>query len=406
MEYYFRLEALQNKNAKLEKIKREVEPKASTVSEELSSILNKDITYYWTSKATFGFVFTDFEWTPEPYQRLIGKGEKDLFEKIKDDFSYVVLSKVLDRNFKAGKLNDKKFVIINLNNFKDFLSIIRNRKNTVRLFLYKFENKNQEELVRAWLKNYAKFEEVQEEAKIANIDAMMDVINKHSIKTPSDLDKLITVSRGALSKISNSEMFKNILKEFKEKIDSNVDESVIHNFLFDNIWLIDFQYVLYTKKKKEILEVGQPDISVYKDNFGIERVAIIELKKTDQDLITTHHRGDKKPAILSGVGKSISQTIHYLEEVKTKNKTKDRVVQGIVIVGRKKEVKDMFIEKFNEYLHGIQVLTYDDIYERAETIINLFSQTPPKEPITTAKVEPSPPEQADTPTPNAQAKTP
>jgi hypothetical protein len=49
-----------------------------------------------------------------------------------------------------------------------------------------------------------------------------------------------------------------------------------------------------------------------------------------------------------------------------------RSIRGIVIIGRKGELKKDFLKTFNAYLHGIEVLTYDDIYERAIDVIELF----------------------------------
>ena len=71
---------------------------------------------------------------------------------------------------------------------------------------------------------------------------------------------------------------------------------------------------------------------------------------------------------MAEVGKAISQTIHYLESKKGPYK----LLKGIVIIGRKREIEDKFIETFNSYLHGIEVLTYDDIYDNTRKIIDIF----------------------------------
>ena len=146
----------------------------------------------------------------------------------------------------------------------------------------------------------------------------------------------------------------------------------MHDILFNNLWLIDFQYLNYSKKSEEQLDTGNTDITLYNDAIGIERVSVIELKKADKEIVTEHYRGENKPVILAEVGKAISQTIHYIEELKTKK----RIVKGIVIIGRRREIKDAFIEKFNEYLHGVEVLTYDDIYTRAKVIVDAFALKP------------------------------
>jgi hypothetical protein len=133
--------------------------------------------------------------------------------------------------------------------------------------------------------------------------------------------------------------------------------------------MIDIQYQFYQKKiRKEPVDVGEIDISLYQDAIGIERVAIIELKRAGKEIISEAYRGPKKPVIMAEFGKALSQTIHYVES----RRTRSRVIEGILIIGRKSEVKDWFIEKFNEYLHGIRVLTYDDIIENATNVLKLL----------------------------------
>ena len=156
--------------------------KARSLAVNLSQALFKDISYYWTTRNTFGYVFTDFEFTRTSYERVIGKGERDLFENTKNDYLCLVLSKTLDKNFRVFNLERHLGIMININYFKEFLTIIRDRKNTVKLFLYKFSTQSQEELIRNWLRNYTNFEEIRKETLVENIDSMIDVIKKHKIE--------------------------------------------------------------------------------------------------------------------------------------------------------------------------------------------------------------------------------
>ena len=112
------------------------------------------------------------------------------------------------------------------------------------------------------------------------------------------------------------------------------------------------------------------DISLYHDAVGIERVAIIELKKSGKEIVSDKYRGEKKPVITSEFGKALSQIIHYIED----KRTRTRVVEGVLIIGRKRDVKDWFIEKFNTYLHGIRVMTYDDVIENATNTLKMLRQ--------------------------------
>jgi len=59
-----------------------------------------------------------------------------------------------------------------------------------------------------------------------------------------------------------------------------------------------------------------------------------------------------------------------MEETKVKNIH----LEGYVIIGRNKEIKDNFLKKFNEYLHGIKLRTFDDLYDDAKATISMFKQ--------------------------------
>jgi hypothetical protein len=379
MKYYYDSERFKS-SIKLRELKDLVSIKAQPLAVEISKALFKDIYYYWTRRDTLGFVYTDFKYETKKsfgstHKKLIGKGEKDLFKNIRDDFACLVMSRTLDKNFKTFMIGGEQGIVVSIDYFKEFLNIIRDSKNTVKLFLYKFETTQQEELIRGWLRNYKTFEEIKEEAP-EDIDAIIDVLNKHKIEKPADLEKLIILAKAAGERIkSNYRFFENKLSEFKSKIDGNVDEMDVRDFMFENIWLLDFQYMSYSKKKEEAVSTGEIDISLLNDERGMSQAVVVELKKPSTPVVTTKYRGEEKPAILAEVGKAISQTIHYIEQKRGPYRTP----KGIVIVGRKAGMKEKFLETFNRYLHGIEVLTYDDIYENAKGVIDFFKSMQEKQ---------------------------
>jgi hypothetical protein len=375
MKYYYNPECFKS-FMKLEELKNSVSTKAQPLADKISQALLKEIKYYWTRKDTLGFVFTDFEYTSEKaHKKLIGKGEKDLSKNMRDDYVCLVLSRKEEKNFREFRIGSEKGLVVNIDYFKEFLNIIRNSKNTVKLFLYKFETEQQEELIRAWLRNSSIFEEIKKETHIEDIDAMIDVIRKHEIKKASHLEQLITIARATGEKIkSDYHFFEGTLSEFKSKIDSDVDENQLRDFIFENIWLLDFQYMSYRIEKEEKLSTSkidislETDVSLLKDELNISRAVVVELKKPSKPVVTTSYRGIEKPVILAEVGKAISQTINYIELKNCPYKT----TRGIVIIGRKTGLKEKFLDIFNSYLHGIEVLTYDDIYTRAKNVIDVF----------------------------------
>jgi hypothetical protein len=373
MKYYYDPDHFSN-NIELELLKASVDIKAKQLNMEIEEAFGKKIRHYWTRRDTLGYVFTDFEYASEgTYKRLIGKGEKDLFKNIREKYTCVVLSTTQDKNFREFDLGTEKGIIINVDNFKEFLTVLRNSKNTVTLFLYKFENKRQEDLIKAWLRNYPIFEKVTQEAQAEDIDTIRNVIKKLKIETPAELEKLIEITRATSQNIkSNLKYFEDKLKEFKTKLDEDVSEPQIRDFLYDNIWLLDFQYSSYDRAKEETVQSGRIDIILVKDNFGLSRAVIVELKKPSAQVTTEKWRTKENPAIVAEVGHAISQAINYIQS----KKSQYTIPKGIVIIGRKAGLSEKFLEAFSYYLHGIEVLTYDHIYENAEKVIDHFKPKP------------------------------
>ena len=369
MRYYYKPDPRERLSSK--RLRESQENRAQSIAIQLQNLLHTSISYHWTRRDGFGYIFTDFEYVQEGHQRLIGKGELDLYKKLKDDYYCVVLSKSLGRNFDVFELGNNQCIRINLDSFRDFLSVIRDRTKTVRLFLYRFDKAEDETLIRRWLKNYNGFDEVRKEAA-SDVDAFRGVVEKFNIRDAQTLEALITLARATQSKAwAKLEPYEEKVGRFQMLVETDAEESELHNFLFDNLWMIDIQFQFYEKKvKKESVDVGEMDISLYQDAIGIERVAIIELKKPGKEIISEGYRGVKKPVIMAEFGKALSQTIHYVESLRTRK----RVIEGILIIGRRREVKDWFVEKFNDYLHGIKVMTYDDVIENASNVLKLLRE--------------------------------
>jgi hypothetical protein len=370
-QYYF--DEAQFGSPRLDDLKFMVESQIRPIAQLVADKLHQDIGFVWTRRDTFGYILIDFEDHREEHERLIGKGEIDLFRKLRSTYYCVVLSKKIDRNFKEFQVDGRRCVRVNLTYFKEFLSVIRDRSRTVGLFLYRFSSNNEEELVRRWLRSYPSYKEVRKEAALKDIDAITEILDRYDVKTPGDLEDLITIARTANGRIRNSPAyFRQRLDEFQAKIDGDASEDDLRRSLFENPWLLDFQYLGYDKFKEEPTGIGDADITLYKDSYGIERVVLIEMKKATKKLTETSYRGPGKPVIRAEVGKAISQAIHYLDRMRNINRT----ASGFVIVGRRKDDSDGFIERFNQYLHGVQVMTYDEICDRARSTIDAFDYGP------------------------------
>ncbi|HZS74063.1 MAG TPA: hypothetical protein VFA69_06120 [Candidatus Nitrosotalea sp.] len=409
-----------------------------------------NINYYWTRKNTFGFVFTTYEHTSG---KVIGKGEKALYEQIKNIFQFVILSHGIKGKFRPINIGENHGIMINVTYFRYIFQKVGDANKIVELFLSKpeFDEIEEETLKKIFKENPDKLQD------LIDIDTTVDFIRKHAIENPTDLNKIMKLltdlshnheldnpddlmklldmtahfmniykikkpeefekiayflinifekhdvgksvsldkalplitqiiqeqkinndadykQAEAVSKASQKSIvkgydyFEHKLQEFKSKIDSDIDELEIRNFIFENIWILDFKYHGYDRYKEEITDIGNIDISLCKNQLGIDSVVVAEFKRPDEPIVTINDRGEDKPAILSKVGRALSQTIHYME---TKKK-EYRHVEGIVIIGRRKELKDYFILNFNEYLHGIKVVTFDELHQNAIDVISVF----------------------------------
>lgn len=395
MEYYYKHQNLSSSQHKTKEIQRTTLRNANGIRRSLESLFGRKVSLYWTRRNTFGYVFADFSIERESkHEWLIGKGEKDLFEKIKDEYFCLMLSENLDRNFQVRNVPTQsgstlKVLTINIHHFREFLSVIRNRELTIGLFLYRFSSSNEEQLIRAWLRNYHDFQDPQKYFKY-DIHGMIDVLQKYDVQQPEDLESILQLARTTQFKAgANPDLYQQQLDIFTKYVnDENTDERTLHDFLFKNPWMVDIQYIFYNKEHDKQVSVGEIDLSLFKDVFGYQRVAIIELKKSARGITKTSYRGEDKPVIIAAVGNAISQTIHYLEDAKRTQQRKKSSIQGIVIVGRRLSEKDDFILTFNQYLHGIRVMTYDDVVESARSTIDFLRHSNKPEPIPVELEEP------------------
>ncbi|MCV0392105.1 MAG: DUF4263 domain-containing protein [Nitrosopumilus sp.] len=255
-----------------------------------------------------------------------------------------------------------------IQNYKDFQEIL---EKAVRFFeLYKISNPDDFTNVANSLIDILEKYDIGTVNTEKFLSAMLKQIKTQKISSVDDLEKLIEITKATERSIINGHTyFEEILEEFRKKIDTDIAEIEIRNFVFKHIWLLDFRYYGYRKLKEEHLEIGNTDLTLYDDQLGLNTIIINEFKRPDEPTVTQNDRPNKD-AVLSKVGRAISQTIHYMEEIKDKKNH----VEGYVIIGRRKESKDYFLTKFNEYLHGIKIRTFDDLYDDAKATIETFKQ--------------------------------
>lgn len=208
------------------------------------------------------------------------------------------------------------------------------------------------------------------------LELTMKLVKNKKIEKIGDIKQLHRLSSLSDSLIvDNLNLFENTLEDFYKKINDNTSEDELRDFIFENIWILDFKYMDYVIAPKEYSTFkGDLDITLHKNNLNTSSLVIAELKKSNKDLVSNSYRSDK-PTLRYEVTSAISQTMHYIQSMKKPY----RIIEGYVIVGRKQESKDEFIDVFNSFLHGIKIVTYTELYANAKKIIKAFKE--PSHPV-------------------------
>lgn len=374
-------------NSPTEELKLAVcEKDAERIASQIEKHLSCTIGQKWTRRDQFGWVFTDSSVKEEDSRKLIGSGQKYLFEEIQNEYYCILLSEVLKQNFEEFTIDGKKCIHLNVKHFKEFHKHITDKKKTAKLFLYKFKNEAYSEFIRTWIKGSGEVKEIEVPYPVIDIEKIEEVLQKNKIESPDDLQKIIDVSKIFTKVIeSKPEYFETILKEFYDKKENEkIKENDIRDFILKHIWLLDFKYLEYPIKKREYrTKVGRIDLYLYKKQFSIHNVAVIEFKKPTAPIVGIDPSRPNKPMILRDVSTALSQVINYIENLPKENYTN---IEGMVVIGRKIEEMDEFITIFNKYSQ-IKIVTFDDLYHKALTIVEAFKNPNELQPINESENE-------------------
>jgi len=340
-----------------DKVKKQTRDKANKIADILSTKTGfSPLDPYWTTKSTFGWIFCDF--TPERGgSALIGSGAKKLSSILKEEYKYIILSRNLEENvLESGEL-ENKILIINLFFFKEFIRTFSDPSKRVELFLYRLPEE-QLTIIKRWMRGRP--ESLKAEDKKPLSSDIMNVIkgNREFFRSKINTLQLLNLIK-SYQIIETHEEMKNDLSSFKKMIeDDKTTEIEINKFLVERPWIISFDYASFEEYKKD----KDFDIHLVKKKFSLGKDVLVELKtpkKKTTSKYSTHE------VISAETAKAISQCINYLEE------NKELFDKGVVIIGR--EYKDA-IYKMNKYLHNIDLLTYDFIYEKADKILNFLEK--------------------------------
>jgi hypothetical protein len=205
---------------------------------------------------------------------------------------------------------------------------------------------------------------------------------KRSVKELDELHRRSTIS-----------LCQQRLAEFRERLPKHYHETrgknCWQNWIFTNNWLFGVQYLdpLPTKK------VGLSNITDYLFPTLNGFVDILEIKRPDRDVLVPDesHEGSY---VWSGVAnRAIGQVANYIHEMelnqlqlvkKWNEKFSSQYGQKLYIVRPRAfiligqsdkwgESQKEALRKMNYHLHGIEVLTYSDLYRRGESLISFYT---------------------------------
>lgn len=194
-------------------------------------------------------------------------------------------------------------------------------------------------------------------------------------KTSEELEKYKLIATKNKYKQLKSKLpeLKKKIEELKRKVkDPKLKEQDYHQFLKENPWFFGPWYTEVISKPKPSAK-DCPDFQLKRyDGFH----DIVEIESANDPLFASRSNrlklsGNLKDAmseIMDYIDVYIKKTMEiFYEEQRELYKPK-----GIVIIGKRKESERRELKQLNSFLHDIEILTFDDLIDRAEKIIEFL----------------------------------
>jgi len=171
------------------------------------------------------------------------------------------------------------------------------------------------------------------------------------------------------------------LEEFKQLLDSSRNEADVQDWIENHVWILGPEYI--NAQPQRIEHGGRKDFFVQRYDMFID---YIEIKKPSDKIFVRGGTGPStSPSPSSVLKNAIAQMIDYLERSAAYSSADFYVggefvfkPKGIIIIGRTEESEKIRLRKLNSYLHGIEILTFDDLYQKAKNMLAFLSQKIPK----------------------------
>lgn len=233
-------------------------------------------------------------------------------------------------------------------------------------------------------------ERTQEFAKRAIFDKLNSVISNLEKQNQSlrlEIEELTERRRQV-----NIDFYREVITDFKERLTKDYPETKGNeswqSWIYKNNWLFGIQYGQPIEKQRVGLESIPDFLFPTIDGF----IDILEIKRPIHQVISEDSSHSGSFTWSSEANKAIGQVVNYLHEIELNQLQlykrlnhkycMDLTAQvslikprAFILIGRSNdwsEVKREALRKLNHALHGIEVLTYDNLILRGQSLIDLY----------------------------------
>jgi len=196
-----------------------------------------------------------------------------------------------------------------------------------------------------------------------------------------------------LQKSSNIALFQNRIKELEDRLQltkqyaETKGKNSWQSWIYRNNWLLGIQYQQPIEKQNINLSGSMPDyLFPTIDGF----LDILEIKLPSNDVVIGDSSRPGSYRWCGETNKAIGQVVNYLNDIERLQLELSRAIKreygwdvfvikprAFIIVGIKdgwNEARKEALRKLNYSLHGIEILTYTDLIQRGQEIIQRYTQ--------------------------------
>jgi hypothetical protein len=190
----------------------------------------------------------------------------------------------------------------------------------------------------------------------------------------------------------NIEFYREVIGEFRDRLEKDYPETKGNkswqSWIYSNNWLFGVQYAQPIERQRVGLASIPDFLFPTIDGF----IDILEIKRPTHQVIYEDPSHPGSFTWSSETNKAIGQVVNYLHEIEINQLQLYRLInqkhsanlvtqvsfikpRAFILIGRSNDWCDFqreALRKLNHSLHGIEVLTYDDLVLRGQNLIDLY----------------------------------